>query len=181
MEKKEIEEIAHKINNYLNTFEKNKEKSPSGKSFCYGAEASYDRKKVRVTYISYQGSTKLTPLEAQTYLKWLEDGNIGSHFSCFDEVGRPKEFQEVIKQLYFYKNGEIDTLDIIKETEKTYTVSEEDYRKMYMEKVLKSEMDYKLINEDKETLKVLVKERLNKELTKLNNRVKKLEKQIEEL
>ena len=177
MEKKEIEEIAHKINNYLETFEKNKEKSPSGKGFCYGAGASYDRKKVRVTYISYQGSTKLTPLEAQTYLKWLEDGNVGSHFSCFDEVGRPKEVEEVIKHLYFYNNGEINT----KETEKTYIVSKEDYRKMYMEKVLKSEMDYKLISEDKEVLKVLVKERLNKELTKLNNRIKELEKQIENL
>ena len=135
---------------------------------------------MEVTYISYQGTTKLTPLEAQTYLKWLEEGNIGTHHSCFNEVGRPKEVQEIIKQLYFY-NGKIDTLDIIKETEKTYTVSKDDYRKMYMEKVLKSEMNSKLISEDKEALKVLVKEKLNRKLTKLNNQVKELEKEIEKL
>ncbi len=35
--------------------------------------------KVAITYVTYQGSQKLTREEALAYLAWLDAGNIGTH------------------------------------------------------------------------------------------------------
>lgn len=181
METKKIKEMAEKINTYLKRFEKDKILNKRENPMFFGSGAYYNRKKVEVTYISYQGSTKLTPIEAEVYLKWLEEGNIGTHRTCFMEVEVPKEENPIVKYLYYYKKNKIGTLEVIKETEKTYVISKKDYGKKYMERVLKKDMKRELISESKEDLKKLVSERLEYKLSKIKKEQEEAQKEFENL
>lgn len=58
---------------------------------------------VYVTYISYQGSTRLTRDEAAAYLAWLDAGNVGTHRCCpavldlQEKAKQAKQAKQVIK------------------------------------------------------------------------------------
>lgn len=43
---------------------------------------------VRVQYISYEGSMTINRETAERYLKWLEAGNVGSHFTMQRDLAR---------------------------------------------------------------------------------------------
>ncbi len=87
MNRKEVEELAERIDAHLKRFEHDPEinKASSGRMmnitpyFHAHASRAYGPT-VSITYISFQGTSKLKPEEAQAYLKWLDDGNIGTHY-----------------------------------------------------------------------------------------------------
>lgn len=55
----------------------------------YDAWARVSGNRIRVLYISYQGSSTLTRAEAETYLAWLDAGGQGRHFEALREAPRP--------------------------------------------------------------------------------------------
>lgn len=84
-----ITEIAAGINAHLRRFENDPEinKYPPTATreqdklhpyFRAGSWAS--GRYVGVVYVSYQGPTSLTKTEAETYLAWLDAGNVGRHY-----------------------------------------------------------------------------------------------------
>lgn len=52
---------------------------PDGFSTYYYAGAHRSGPRVRVSYVSYQGSRTLTRNAAIEYLAWLDAGNVGTH------------------------------------------------------------------------------------------------------
>ena len=78
-------QLASKIYEHLRRIERNpalNSEDPTYKVtpyFSVGAQRSGSR--VRVTYVSYQGSHTLTREEAVGYLAWLDGGNVGTHFT----------------------------------------------------------------------------------------------------
>lgn len=48
----------------------------------YGAGAIRSGRFVGVMYITYQGRTSLKRDEAESYLAWLDAGNVGRHFKA---------------------------------------------------------------------------------------------------
>lgn len=95
------QDLASKIDAYLKRFERDPKINP-GKSLdkgtktwvpdemgvrdYYGARASGDRHRVRILYVTYQGASYLPIEDAQKYLAWLDDGNIGTHYRALREV-----------------------------------------------------------------------------------------------
>lgn len=87
MDRKKVDKIADKISAHLKRFENDPEINipPEGQRMkihpYYGAHASRTYgPTVSVTYISFQGPSKLTPEDAVLYLKWLDKGNVGKHY-----------------------------------------------------------------------------------------------------
>lgn len=79
------EEVARAISNRLRRRENDPELNPERRwgRELYHAGASYLKNGwVSVTYIAYQGSTKLTLAQAREYLTWLRAGNWGRHFEA---------------------------------------------------------------------------------------------------
>lgn len=85
-------EIAERINAHLKRLEADPElnaqrwytnskgeRHSSGRPF-YGAWARGGTKLVSITYVAYQGTTKLDADAAQAYLEWLDAGNAGTHY-----------------------------------------------------------------------------------------------------
>ena len=48
----------------------------------FGARAKGDRHRVWVIYITYQGGSYVSIEDAETYLAWLDAGNVGRHFEA---------------------------------------------------------------------------------------------------
>ena len=78
--------IANRINAHLKRFERDKKINKPIKSggmataTYYFAGACRVGRFVSVCYVAYQGSTSLTRDEAVAYLKWLDAGNVGTHW-----------------------------------------------------------------------------------------------------
>ena len=48
----------------------------------YNAYCSSGGGRIYVQYISYQGTSHLSKAEAESYLAWLDAGNIGQHYKA---------------------------------------------------------------------------------------------------
>ncbi len=89
-----LTETAARISAHLKRFEAddgiNRSKRQGaylGTKPYYGAGAIRSGRFVGVKYVSYQGRYNLKRDEAEAYLAWLDDGNVGRHF----EFQRAKE------------------------------------------------------------------------------------------
>ena len=49
----------------------------------FHAQATATRQYLTVKYVDYQGTTKLTPEDAERYLARLDAGFVGTHFDAF--------------------------------------------------------------------------------------------------
>lgn len=86
--KLKLREISEKILTYLRSFENNpsinkvRENYPmkTRDYFCTNSWAG--KKYVYVKYISYQGAAGLNKQQAIEYLKWLDNGNVGTHYKA---------------------------------------------------------------------------------------------------
>lgn len=82
-------EIAERINVHLKTAEADREWNEYDHrgmilSKLYHAHASAGKSKtakyVHVVYVSYQGRTRLSKADAESFLAWLDEGNRGTHY-----------------------------------------------------------------------------------------------------
>jgi hypothetical protein len=99
--------LAQKINAHLQRIEHDKALNP-GKRFdkimkewvldemgvraFYGARAAGDRHRVWIIYITYQGGSYVPIEDAETYLAWLDAGNVGRHFEAIRKKELIKAF-----------------------------------------------------------------------------------------
>lgn len=78
-----LEEIASRINTYLQRFAKdpviNALTDTDTRQYYYPSVVRTGRY-VRIRYVSYHGVSSLTHEEAERYLTWLDAGNVGKHF-----------------------------------------------------------------------------------------------------
>jgi|694.fasta_scaffold00460_36 hypothetical protein len=92
-----LQEIADKIKDHLKRFESDKtiNAAKDGRSISpyYNAWATRSGRYVRVTYVSFQGSSSLSKAEAEAYLEWLNAGNIGKHYKALSFNERIKSTQ----------------------------------------------------------------------------------------
>ena len=81
-----LQEIANRIKDHLKRFESDKTINAvkDGRDIppYYNAWATSAGRYVRIVYVSFQGATNLSKAEAETYLQWLEAGNIGKHYKA---------------------------------------------------------------------------------------------------
>lgn len=81
-----LQEIANRIKDHLKRFEADKSinATKDDRSICpyYNAWATSAGRYVRITYVSFQGSSSLTKSEAEKYLQWLDAGNVGKHYKA---------------------------------------------------------------------------------------------------
>ncbi len=89
-----VKELAIRICEHLKRFERDpkinryqkgegtREQREGGFHPYYHAGAFASGRFVRVTYITYQGSTALTKAEAERYLEKLDNGFVGRHFEA---------------------------------------------------------------------------------------------------
>ena len=82
------QEIADRIHAHLKRWENDPEinvdkNPPHGQYKYFHANCFKMNKGVGVSYISYQGHTKLGREEAIRYLEMLDNGYIGRHFEAF--------------------------------------------------------------------------------------------------
>jgi len=80
-----LTEIAAGINKHLVRFEADPKINtryggPQGTSAYYYARAWRTGNRVAVSYVTYQGTRKITRAEALAYLDWLNAGNVGKHY-----------------------------------------------------------------------------------------------------
>ena len=83
-----LTEIAKRINAHLKRFEADPVINKPEKTRLYQstirpffyAWARRSGRWVYVQYISYQGQSALTRIEAEKYLSWLDSGNVGKHW-----------------------------------------------------------------------------------------------------
>ena len=67
----------------INQFPERDRRHQRGLKPYFHASARYaGGSKMWVTYISYQGRSKLTKAEATAYLAWLDAGNVGRHYEA---------------------------------------------------------------------------------------------------
>lgn len=90
-EKLPLPELAKRISAHLARFEKSAKINvldPVYKTRPYYSAHAYagprDRY-VRVVYVSYQGVSKLSRVDAERYLSWLDSGKVGKHWDCARE------------------------------------------------------------------------------------------------
>jgi hypothetical protein len=78
-----LAEIAGRINAHLKRFEDDPVIKPvlkqGTKSYYYAGAGVYGNR-IGVIYISYQGKSNLKPVDAEAYLAWLDEGNVGTHY-----------------------------------------------------------------------------------------------------
>lgn len=84
--KRKSSETAALIDAHLNRIEADPQFNPLSEKYgirdYYNANCRMTGSKIQVTYVGYQGSTTLAPLEAEAYLDWLNAGNVGTHTKC---------------------------------------------------------------------------------------------------
>jgi hypothetical protein len=81
-----LQKLAARIHAHLERFESDPaiNTTTTGTLRCfYMAGCSTSGRFIYVRYISYQGSTALSKAEAETYVAWLDAGNVGRHFEAF--------------------------------------------------------------------------------------------------
>ena len=54
----------------------------------YGARAKGDRHRVWIIYVTYQSGSYMSIEDAETYLAWLDAGNVGRHFEALRELSK---------------------------------------------------------------------------------------------
>ncbi len=79
-------EISDRINAHLKRFEADpvinaRDDKYGTAKFYYAGSYYHAGPKIRVTYVSYQGSTMMSKAEATEYLEWLDAGNVGTHYT----------------------------------------------------------------------------------------------------
>lgn len=83
--KLKLDEVAALIRIHLKRFERDPKinvVNPNTKLHpYYFTNAQRVGARIAVIYVTFQGDTKLTRDEATTYLEWLDDGNIGTHYT----------------------------------------------------------------------------------------------------
>ena len=90
-----LQEIAAGIDAHLKRFERdpeiNRARVPGRESIrpYFNAGSGTSGSKVRVTYVSFQGSTNITKAEAAHYLAWLDAGNAGRHQEALKDFEEP--------------------------------------------------------------------------------------------
>lgn len=83
-----LAEIARRIDAHLKRFEADpviNAPDPVYRTkpyYCAGAQSGAGAKRVLVYYVTYQGGRRLTRAEAETYLAWLDAGNVGRHWKA---------------------------------------------------------------------------------------------------
>jgi len=86
-----MQEIADGIKAHLKRFADDPvlcKHQASGRAAFWNTNAVYPGGvKVRVMYISYQGSTTLSKEQAAAYLDWLNAGNVGTHYAAQRDEG----------------------------------------------------------------------------------------------
>lgn len=89
-----LSEIAARILAHLRRFESdpktNKIHPVSKVTPYYDVNVHQGGGRVRVRYVSYQGTSSLTRTKAEQYLAWMDAGNIGRHYE-FEKVIQHKE------------------------------------------------------------------------------------------
>ena len=82
-----LTELGERINAHLKRFEADPViNAPRGQRlqttpyFRAGAAGNHGR--VEISYVDYQGSTRLTRAEAARYLAWLDSGQVGKHIQA---------------------------------------------------------------------------------------------------
>jgi hypothetical protein len=71
-----LTKTAAQIDSYLKKFE------ITNKMNLFWSGARQAGRYVRISYIHYQSSSHLTKVQAETYLKWLQAGNVGKHWEA---------------------------------------------------------------------------------------------------
>lgn len=85
-----LKDLAKRIDTHLRRFERDPKinvLSAHGAHPYYHAHSSAYSRGVTVMYVSYQHTTKLSREEAETYLAWLDAGNIGRHYEVLGHFG----------------------------------------------------------------------------------------------
>ena len=83
-----LSEVAEAISKHLSRFETdssiNTRLGRGGEALrrFYGSGSYASGRFVYVSYISYQGASFLTRVEAEKYLSWLDAGNVGRHYEA---------------------------------------------------------------------------------------------------
>jgi hypothetical protein len=81
-----LTEIANRIRDHLHRFERDPNINVQTKKtrlhpyYCAGAYAA--GRFVYVCYVSFQGYANLTKEQAESYLTWLDCGNVGQHWKA---------------------------------------------------------------------------------------------------
>lgn len=78
-----LSEIARRIDAHLKRFERDPKINGVPKFMLkpyYNAGAHRSGCYVHVTYVSYQGGSRLDRARAEAYLAWLDSGNVGTHW-----------------------------------------------------------------------------------------------------
>ena len=83
----QLDALAERISAHLKRFEQdpkiNRERKEQGLLLPYYWPNCYRcGQRIAVSYVSYQGTTKLTREEAEKYLAWLDKGKVGRHYDC---------------------------------------------------------------------------------------------------
>lgn len=88
-------EIAERIAAHLHRMERAQENHGRADSRYWHSNAWRAGSKVRVRYISYQGDgSPLTKSDALEYLRWLDAGNEGKHYTALSFNTRIKEGED---------------------------------------------------------------------------------------
>ncbi len=86
-----LTETACRIREHLKRIEAdpnlNPERSDRRGKLFWNAGAGRSGSRAYVRYVSYQGTTYLTRVEAEAYLKKLDEGFVGRHFEALREKG----------------------------------------------------------------------------------------------
>ncbi len=89
----ELKEIADHIHRHLKRFENSTKINATNPIHnvkpYYGAAAVAHCGYIYIKYILYQSDWKLGRVEAEQYLKWLNEGNIGKHFDALSSGKKP--------------------------------------------------------------------------------------------
>ncbi len=168
---KEIgENLAKKIQAKLDEINKKNRSIPEKDQELklFGHNATYSHGKIGIRYISYHNTNKITLEEAEFYLNWLNDGNVGRHQEALRSMQKKEEV--VLKNIFLIDSkGDLYEVGVIKETPKSYTLKKEDYHKLYQDKIEKENDTRFLYGETKEEVINKFKNKLKKDEEKLKS------------
>jgi hypothetical protein len=83
LSKMNCRQIADQIDIFLKKFEKDPMINIRDKEYGtsdYYTPIAFGTTKVNIRYVSYQSTWKLSKEEGLKYLKWLREGNVGTHY-----------------------------------------------------------------------------------------------------
>lgn len=93
-----LDEIAERIDRHLKRLESdeaiNVPKPGSRLKPYYRAGACRAGSYVHVVYVSFQGGRNLKKSDAEEYLRWLDAGNVGRHYTALSFNERVKQTPE---------------------------------------------------------------------------------------